>query len=109
MVATSAFSHRPFDGRVPYDRVEDLLHSVSATTMGFTFAFGVLAVTLRHRHRTLRRRTLDVVALAASIVLPLGMVAWTSHAGVLQRSMFLIAYTWYAAEALGATRGPGEE
>ena len=103
MIATSAFSHRPFEPGVMFDPTEDLLHSITATAMGFAFAFGVAVVTVqRSRERTLFR-ALDVVALAASIIIPLGMGVWTEAAGLLQRAMFLVAYAWYATEAVETT------
>jgi hypothetical protein len=99
MVATAAFSHRPFESGVVFDRTEDLLHSVTATAMGFAFAFGVVVVTLRRDRLLVLQRVLDVVAIAASIFVPLGMAAWSGYAGLLQRSMFLVAYIWYGAES----------
>lgn len=78
--------------------MEDLLHSVAATGMGFAFAIGV-AVRSFTRRRHLGLRALDVVALAAATFLsPLGLVL-PQIAGLLQRVMFLAAYVWYGAEA----------
>jgi hypothetical protein len=53
-----------------------------------------------------RSRVFDVLAVAASIVIPISMGVWPEYAGVLQRLMFLIAYVWYASEALGGERVP---
>jgi hypothetical protein len=44
MLAAAVNSSRSWDQTVPFDRVEDLLHSFAATTMGFAFALGVFAV-----------------------------------------------------------------
>jgi hypothetical protein len=41
MIGTAAFSHRPFIPGVPFDPVEDWLHSLIATLMGFAFSLGV--------------------------------------------------------------------
>jgi hypothetical protein len=86
----------------PFDPTEDAVHSVAATAMGFAFAFGVVAVFLQ-RTRPRRRRVSDTVAVGASIVIPLAMVAWPDVGGVLQRMMFVIAYLWYGVEASGRT------
>lgn len=99
LVGVAAFSLRSWDGAVPYDRTEDLLHSVAATAMGFAFALGVVSVNWAWGRRP-RLRVLDVAAIAASVVLPLAMAAMTGYAGALQRAMFAIAYVWYAREAL---------
>jgi hypothetical protein len=71
MVATAAFSARPWEPDAPFDAIEDLLHSVAATAMGFAFAFGVAAVAWRLRRDGGRLRWRDGVAVAASVVLPL--------------------------------------
>jgi hypothetical protein len=41
-----------------------------------------------------------VCAMAASILIPTAMMLRADLAGLLQRGMFLIAYLWYAREAL---------
>jgi len=99
MFAIALFSHRPFQEDVPFDVVEDTVHSAAATAVGFAFAFGVLAVALRLRHAGGGVRFRDVVALMASVVIPMGMTVWPELAGLLQRGMFLIAYVWYLSEA----------
>jgi hypothetical protein len=103
MLATAGFSTRSWQPGAVYDRTEDSLHSVAATAMGFAFAVGVVAAALRLR----RRRWLDVAAVLASVLLPLAMTAQPAAAGVLQRAMFAVAYTWYATEAVrdGRRRG----
>ena len=69
---------------MPYDPIEDLLHSITVTALGFSFAFGVLAIVLRRRQRRLRACRLDVTAITASVILPVGMFAVTDLAGALQ-------------------------
>jgi len=106
MIAAGAFSARPWDGQMPFSRLEDLLHSVAATGMGFAFAFGVAVVALQRWRRGSEWRIIDVTAVTASVVLPLAMVGATGLAGVFQRAMFLIAYVWYGLEA-AQSRGRG--
>jgi len=101
LLAAAVFSHRPYEASVPYDATEDLLHSISATAMGFAFALGVLAVMVGSDRVNIRRRVLGFVAIGASVVVPLGMAALPDRAGLLQRAMFLVAYLWYGSEALG--------
>lgn len=105
MVATAAFSHKPLTRGAEYDRFEDLLHSITASAMGFAFAAGVAVVAITARDRGRARRVLDLMALVASIAIPLAMVGWERHAGLLQRAMFLVAYLWYG---LSATEARGE-
>jgi len=99
MAAAAAFSARPWDPQLPYSQFEDLLHSIAATAMGFAFAIGVTVIAF-HRWKHHRQwRAIDVVAVTASIVLPLAMTGAGNLAGVFQRLMFLIAYLWYGIEA----------
>ena len=107
MVGTAAFSHVPWWEGAAFDPVEDLLHSVTATVMGFAFVFGVM---LRLAQRWLggalaggaparggRGVALDVVAVVAATVIPLIMMFDADVAGLVQRLMFAVAYVWYAA------------
>ena len=104
MTAAAAFSHRPWPAGVPFDRTEDLLHSVAATGMGLAFAAGVVAVVLERKSDRRRWRVLDVVAVAASLVLPIAMTAGPSIDGVLQRLMFAVADASYVSVSLQVWR-----
>lgn len=99
LMGVAAFSLRSWGPNPIYDPTEDLLHSVAATMMGFAFAFGVVAVALRRRSGGEGVRSLDVIAVGASAVLPLWMSFDGSIDGLLQRLMFAVAYLWYAREA----------
>ena len=102
LTGVAAFSLRAWDGTSDYDHTEDLLHSVLATAMGFAFAFGVAGVAWTRPGRGVR--VIDVVAVAASILIPLAMAASDDYTGALQRVMFGVAYIWYATEVLRVTR-----
>lgn len=101
MIATAVYSHRPILGDIDYDRVEDMLHSVAATGMGFAFAAGVLVAGWR---RIPRWRVFDVVALLAAIVIPIAMATTDGADGLWHRGVFLIAYVWFAIEAMESRR-----
>jgi hypothetical protein len=103
IVAAGLFSARSWDATVAFDATEDLLHSFSATAMGFAFAFGVAAVAWRTRTRRGGVRFIDVAAVLAAVVLPMGMALAGGAAGLLQRLMFAIAYAWYTIETLGVS------
>lgn len=100
MIATAAFSHRSWDPQAPFDRVEDLLHSVTATVMGFAIALGVIVVVVRRLSNGRRPGALGIALVLASVIIPLSMSLWPEFSGALQRLMFLIAYGWYAVETL---------
>ena len=107
MLGTAAFSHKPWLPNVPFDPFEDGLHSLTATSMGFAFSFGVLARLLQRGPDDGWTRAGDVVALiAASALSPLGEV-WPPLAGLFQRALFAVAYAWFIGEAL-AVRDAGQ-
>lgn len=108
MVATAAFSTRPWMAGAPFDPFEDGLHSFAATAMGFSFAFGVLARLLQRGKEGAPGRAFDAVAVAAATAIPLLMTQLPALDGLLQRLMFLTAYLWYGNEA-GLARGPGRD
>lgn len=101
MIATAVYSHRPTLDATDYDRVEDTLHSVAATGMGFAFAAGVLVAGWR---RIPRWRVFDIVALLSAIVIPMVMVTTENADGLWQRGMFLIAFAWFGIEAMESRR-----
>lgn len=105
MIGAAVFSARAWDETIPFDAVEDLLHSVAATAMGFAFALGVFALVVRRARSREPLRWLDAAAIAASILIPTAMMLAEDFAGALQRGMFLVAYTWYGREAFRATEG----
>jgi sulfite exporter TauE/SafE len=100
MVATAAYSHKPWLISEPYDVIEDLLHSITSTGMGFAFALGVLSRLLQRQHNQHENKALDIMAILASFLLPILSIQLTAYGGLLQRAMFVIAYIWYGNEAL---------
>lgn len=108
MFGTAAFSHKPWAPDLPFDAFEDVLHSVTATGMGFAFAAGVIVRLIQREPPATAERVLDAIALLAAAVLsPIG-AAFPEVGGTLQRAMFLVAYIWYGAEALAVARLSGQ-
>ncbi|PRZ02670.1 uncharacterized protein DUF998 [Isoptericola sp. CG 20/1183] len=109
IILVGTFSHRAWYS-APWDRVEDTMHSIAATTVGFAFVIGVVAVSVRRGRRPGPIRVLDAVAVVASVVLPL--IMWTAPdvQGVAQRLLFAVGYTWFAVEAvrLASSAAPGK-
>jgi len=105
MVSTAVFSHRPWLSGVPFDPMEDHLHSWTATLMGFAFALGVLLRLLQRWGRDRRGMVLDCAALLSATLIPLMMLFQPETAGLAQRLMFLVAYIWYGIEALSLHGG----
>ena len=104
MIATAAFSSRSWEPGVPFDQTEDLLHSAAATLMAVAFSVGVMALAIRRTREGLPARPLDLLAIAASVLISIGMAIWGDNAGALQRTMFLVLYAWFAWEAITVYR-----
>lgn len=100
MISTAAFSHQPWIENVPFDAFEDVLHSFTATGMGFAFSFGVLLRLFQRKSEAKPTRAFDVLAIAVAIGMPVMAGALPSVAGITQRALFLVAYVWYGNEAL---------
>lgn len=98
LLVTATASARPWIRELPYDVVEDQIHSFAATAMGFAFVFGVLAVGIGNSRAGGGVRLWDIVAVLASVIIPIGMVNLAGIAGLLQRAMFAVAYVWYGIE-----------
>lgn len=88
----------------PYDALEDSVHSVAATAMGFAFAGGVLFTAIGEAPRNRAKMAVHGAALVASAAIPLAMLAFPLSAGLLQRAMFVVAYSWFAAELRSAPK-----
>ena len=104
MISTAAFSHKPWLESIPYDEVEDLLHSFTATAMGFAFSFGVLFRLLQRKIDERNKKLFDILALVIATVIPLVGSYVPSIGGLVQRALFTIAYIWYGSEALNKAK-----
>jgi len=104
MTAVAAFSTRPWLPALPYDPVENWLHSFAASGMGFAFVLGV-GWRWWHRPWQAKWRMMDLLVMGTAVFIPLAMSFLPNWDGLLQRLMFATAYAWYAMELLH----PGRE
>lgn len=87
-------------------RLEDFLHSVTASTVGFAFTVGLLFVALRRGPGTTAARVFDGFAVISALVISMLVVNVAGLAGLAQRIMFGIGYVWFGLEAIRAARTP---
>ncbi len=80
--------------------MEDFLHSIFASGMGFAFCGGVVARFFQRGSGALFGRSLDIVALLAATSLPILLAPDSGVGGLMQRVMFAVAYLWFGREAL---------
>ncbi len=102
LVAVWSASH--WDPAVPTDDVEDFLHSVAATVMGFAFVLAMM-LAAGAELRLGDRRSAAISGAAAFLATWLSVLIFQvpSHAGLAQRAMFLMAGLWYLREVLRPT------
>lgn len=104
MLAASIWSNAPIDRTAAHSIREDEFHSIAASLMGVAFAAACSARLCMNGFSV--RDSLSWLALAASIGLPLGMVAFPSVDGGLQRVMFAISFVWIVRELRPPARTP---
>lgn len=108
MTAVASVATRPWEPDLPYDRTEDLLHSLAATGVGAAFIAGAILVAFQHGFGQ-PPRVVDLGVAALACLLTLGMSFLPDYDGLLQRVMFLTAYAWFAREVLYAAGWLGPE
>ena len=100
MIGNAAFSSRPWLAELPFDLMEDILHSWMSGLVGTVFSLGVLAVLFQRSKTDRFAKAYDLVAIGTSILIFPAMLFWSEINGLIQRIMFAVAYLWYAREAL---------
>jgi len=100
MIAVAVFSSKSWVEGMRYDPVEDLLHSLFATFMGFSFSFGVFFRAWQRRENSGAIWILDFFAVFSAIVFPLLMGYFPATSGLWQRILFAVAFLWYGKEPL---------
>lgn len=91
LILTGVFRHAPLIDSTQINLFHDQMHSVFASTTGFSFTF--LAAGHGFMTRKWQRASGLIMAVVATII-PLGMMALPSYMGLLQRAMFLSAFGW---------------
>lgn len=102
MLTVAAFSTRSWQPEASYDAWESILHSISASAMGFAYGIGTFLIALTGSSQSLCLRVFGFVATASSIVCPVLAAMDPSLGGVYQRIMFAIAIAWLVWQ--GASR-----
>jgi hypothetical protein len=106
MMIAAIWSNAPIDRAVAHSTREDEIHSIAASLMGLAFATACVARLWMSAFSF--KDPLTWIALAASIGLPLGMVALPGVDGGLQRLMFAISFVWIVREmrSIAPARSP---
>jgi hypothetical protein len=100
MLTVAAFSTKQWDPYVQFNELENTLHSVSASVMGFFYGVGVLFVILAERNASRAVELLGWIAVITSIAMPILAGVVPEFGGVFQRLMFAIAISWFIVQAV---------
>jgi peptidoglycan/LPS O-acetylase OafA/YrhL len=100
MLTVAAFSTKQWDPYVQFNELENTLHSVSASVMGFFYGIGVLLVILAEKSVSRAMKILGWVAVLTSIAMPILSGVVPEFGGVFQRLMFAIAITWFIVQVV---------
>lgn len=104
MFTVAAFSSKQWDPSVPFNELENTLHSVSASVMGFFYGIGVLFVILAEKNASLAVKILGWVAVITSIAMPILAGVVPEFGGIFQRIMFAIAIVWFIVQVVRARK-----
>ncbi len=94
MIASAAWSHRPWLPDVPFDAGEDAIHSLAAQTAGLAIAAAVVSHIVSRIRAGSPPGRLDWLALAAVIIGSVGFAWFPAASGLLQRAMFAAILLW---------------
>ena len=99
MIGNAVFSSRPWLATMPFDLIEDVLHSWMSDLVGTAFSMGVLAILFQRQKTERLSIAIDLIALVTAIVISIAMFLWSGIDGLIQRIMFAVAYLWYVRAA----------
>ncbi len=89
---TGIFKHAPINASLPYNLMEDELHSLFATIVGFSFT--IFAISAAFIEGSAGKRILALVVGLSAIGFSGLIFVMTDFAGVWQRMMFMLAFAW---------------
>ena len=101
MIGNAIFSSQTWLSELPFDAMEDTLHSWMSGLVGTAFTVGVLVVFFQRNRSDGLAKLFDMVAVLVSVVVTLIMFSDVEGiAGFVQRVMFAVSYLWYTKEVV---------
>jgi hypothetical membrane protein len=101
LIGVGLFRHAPLVEGVPVNLLADTMHSIFASTVGFSFI--LFAVSAAFIETTPNRRRVALLTAAMATFLSALMFTAADYAGLWQRLMFILSFGWL----LSLTREPG--
>jgi hypothetical protein len=98
MIGNAIFSSKPWEATLPFDLMEDTLHSLMSGLVGTAFSVGVVVMYFQRGPADKLSKLFDVFAVLVSVAVTVAMMGQLGIDGLIQRLMFLVSYLWYAKE-----------
>lgn len=93
LVFTGIFHHAPIiEGVVIFNSLEDRLHSIFATIVGFSFT--IFAISSAFIEKAVKHRIIDISVGFTATILSVLMLYLPDYSGIWQRAIFIISFTW---------------
>lgn len=92
LVFTGIFHHAPIIEGVIFNSIEDRLHSIFATIVGFSFT--ILAISSAFIEKAVKHRIIYIVVGFTATILSMLMLYLPDYSGIWQRAIFIISFTW---------------
>ncbi len=92
LISTAVFQHAPIIEGIPYNALEDKLHSVFATIVGFSFTLFAFSTAFIEKTKINRLLALfmGLIAMGLSVL----MFGLPDYMGIWQRTMFIFSFAW---------------
>jgi len=92
LMLTGIFHHAPIIDGFIFNSIEDKLHSIFATIVGFSFT--IYAVSSAFIEKTVRYRIIDIAVGFTATILSVLMSCLPNYSGIWQRAIFVISFVW---------------
>ena len=92
LVFIGIFHHAPIIEGVIFNSLEDRLHSIFATIVGFLFT--VYAISSAFIEIQVKHKVIDIVVGSIATILALLMGSMPDYSGIWQRTILIISFTW---------------
>ncbi len=92
LVFTGIFHHAPIIEGVIFNSIEDRLHSIFATIVGFSFT--ILAISSAFIEKAVKHRIINIVVGFTATILSMLMLYLPDYSGIWQRAIFIISFAW---------------
>lgn len=92
LVFTGIFHHAPIIEGVIFNSLEDKLHSIFATIVGFSFT--IYAISSAFIEEAVKHRVIDITVGFTATILSVLMIYLPDYSGIWQRAIFIISFIW---------------